>query len=348
MARPVRFEVEGGWYHVTARGVERRDIFRDDGDREGFLERVGGMAERFGVEVAAYALMGNHYHLMVRTPEANLSRAIQWLGGGYGMWFNRRHRRAGHLFGGRFKAVLIAGEGHLMEVSRYVHLNPVRLAARGLGKAARRRLAAGVGGAPGPGQVREWLAVLGGYRWSSYRAYAGREAGPEWLRCGLILGRVGHGPIAGRRAWYRRYVEEGVRHGLPPSPWREAVGSVVLGGAEILGRLLARHRGDRREQPGLKGLRRRPGFEQIRRAVEKAKGQRWTDFADRRGDWGRDLTLYLGRRDGGLKLRELGDAVGGADYATVSKALQRFERRLAREKVLQRAVAATRRRLDGQ
>lgn len=154
-----------------------------------FWERVGGMAERFGVEVAAHVLMSNHYHLMVRTPEANLSRAMQWLGGGYGVWFNRRHRRWGHLFGGRFKAIVIAEEEHLVEVSRYVHLNPVRVGARGLGGAAQRRLAAGAEPPPGEEQVREWLKCLRAYRWSSYRAYAGREGGPKWLRSQLIVQR---------------------------------------------------------------------------------------------------------------------------------------------------------------
>jgi len=110
-------------------------------DRHEFLSVLGRTVTIYGWKLYAFVLMGNHYHLQVETPEANLSRAIQWLGGGYGVWFNRRHRRSGHLFGGRFKAVLIADEGQLMEVSRYVHLNPGRVAGLGLGKEARRRLA---------------------------------------------------------------------------------------------------------------------------------------------------------------------------------------------------------------
>lgn len=341
----MRFEVEGGWYHVTGRGVERRAIFRGDGDRENFLGRVGGMSERFGVDVAAHVLMGNHYHLLVRTPEANLSRAIQWLGGGYGVWFNRRHRRSGHLFGGRFKAVLIADEGQLMEVSRYVHLNPVRVAGLGLGKEARRRLVAGLGDPPSEERVREWLGVLRGYRWSSYRAYVGAEGGPGWLRAGLVLGRAGGASGARRRDWYRRYVEEGVRHGLPECPWDDLVGSVVLGGQEELAKLMRGWRGDRREVAGAGGLRGRASFDEIRAVVAAIKDERWEAFADRRGDWGRDLALYLGREEGGMRLRELGEAVGGMDYSAVSVAIRRLCERMARDKVLRRTCEAARRRL---
>jgi len=302
------------------------------------------MSERFGVEVAAYVLMGNHYHLVVRTPEANLSRAIQWLGGGYGVWFNRRHRRWGHLFGGRFKAIVIGDEGHLVEVSRYVHLNPVRVGALGLGKGERRRLAVGAGRAPGEARVREWLACLRAYRWSSYRAWAGREGGPKWLRCGLILDRVGAGPAAKNRAWYRRHVEDALRRGLPECPWDALVGSVVLGGRDVLERLLSGWRGGR-EHSGARALRWRPGFAAIRAAVEAVRGGRWDAFVNRRGDWGRDMALYLGRIEGGLRLRELGEAAGGIDYGAVSMAIRRFEGRLASDRVLRRACAAVRRRL---
>ena len=98
-----------GWYHVTARGNERRAIFRDDRDRTRFVELLGELTERFGVRVHAYVLMDNHYHLLVSTPQGNLSAAMQWLGVSYSVWFNRRHGRAGHLFQGRFKAVVLEG-----------------------------------------------------------------------------------------------------------------------------------------------------------------------------------------------------------------------------------------------
>ena len=124
MARPLRINRVNGRYHVTARGNERKAIYRDDRDRSHFLELLSEMVERYGVQLHAYVLMDNHYHLLLQTPEANLSRAVQWLNVSYGVWFNRRHHRAGHLFQGRFKALVVEDDSGWQEVARYVHLNP--------------------------------------------------------------------------------------------------------------------------------------------------------------------------------------------------------------------------------
>jgi REP element-mobilizing transposase RayT len=126
MARPIRVEFAGAVYHVMARGNERREIFRDDTDRQRFVRTMGEMAERFGVLVHVYCLMPNHYHLLVETPRANLSRALGWLQVTYTVRFNRRWKRSGHLFQGRFKAQVVDVEGYARSLVRYVHLNPVR------------------------------------------------------------------------------------------------------------------------------------------------------------------------------------------------------------------------------
>lgn len=185
MARPLRLDLEGGWYHVTARGIERRAIYRDDRDRAHFLELIREAVGRFGLVVHAYVLMGNHYHLVAETPAANLSAAMQWVNVSYSVWFNRRRGRAGHVFQGRFKAVVAEPGAYAVELSRYVHLNPVRVKAFGLDKRAQERTRAGWGGAtPAADLVRERLQRLRRYRWSSYRAYVGLEAAP--LRVKLI------------------------------------------------------------------------------------------------------------------------------------------------------------------
>ncbi len=155
------------------------DLARRSGSA-GFLEIVEEFSERFRLSVHAYVLMENHYHLLLQTREANLSRAMQWLGVTYTGRFNRRHRRSGHLFQGRFHAVVME-EGAAAEVSRYVHLNPVRVGALRLGKAAQQRSRAGMIDKPDQDLVRQRLKRLGEYRWSSYRGYTGREAGPRWL-----------------------------------------------------------------------------------------------------------------------------------------------------------------------
>jgi len=126
MARPLRIEQEGGFYHVLNRGNARHAIFADDADREAFLARLGRCAERFEIDVFAYVLMGNHYHLLLRTRRANLSPAMQWLGVSYSAGYNRRHDRCGHLFQGRFKSFLIQEEAYLYRLLLYLHRNPLR------------------------------------------------------------------------------------------------------------------------------------------------------------------------------------------------------------------------------
>jgi REP element-mobilizing transposase RayT len=160
MARQLRLDFAGGVHHVTTRGNERRPIFRSDADRRMFLQLLGVATKRFHWIVAAYVLMTNHFHLLIETPEANLSRGMQWLAGAYAMWFNRRHGRSRHLFQGRFHSFLIDRDEYFAEVLRYVVLNPVRA---------------------------KMVAHPGEYRWSSYRATAGSEAAPEWLDTSAAL-----------------------------------------------------------------------------------------------------------------------------------------------------------------
>jgi REP element-mobilizing transposase RayT len=138
MARPLRIDLEGGWYHVINRGLERRRIFEAKADFDRFIRVLGELPARFGVLVHVYALMPNHYHLLVQTPEANLSRAIQWLNVCYRVWFNRNRQRVGPLFQGRFTARLVAPDGSHLQVSRYVHTT--RCVPGALGSARKSRL----------------------------------------------------------------------------------------------------------------------------------------------------------------------------------------------------------------
>ena len=154
MARPLRIQFPGALYHVTARGNERKAIVRDDKDRRSFRAHLGRGVSRFDWRLRAWCLMTTHYHLVVETPKPNLARGLQWLNSAYAQWFNRRHVRYGHLFGGRYAAVLVEEERHALEACRYVVLNPVR---------------AGICADPA-----DWP-------WSSYRASAGLEPPPPFL-----------------------------------------------------------------------------------------------------------------------------------------------------------------------
>jgi putative transposase len=333
MARALRIAWEGAWYHITARGNERGVIFLDDEDRRHLLGMLGRMSERYRILLHVYTLMDNHYHLVLETPEANLSAGMQWLNSGYGGWFNRRHRRTGHLFEGRFKGIIVEPERWGLEVSRYVHLNPIRIRPFALNKLTRRRNRGGVGQEEGLDLWDARIACLRDYPWSSYRAYIGLEKAPEWLHCETVLSWMG-GEKEERPQAYQCYVEEAAREGLQQTPWDQLQARVLLGSEQFRRHLEEHLHGNEKEQPSLAALRRRPDFAAVIGVVERTKGERWVDFSARYGDWGRDLVLTLAFRCVGLKLKELGVLAGGLDYVTVSAAIRRFEEKMEKDKHL--------------
>lgn len=206
MARPLRVEFDGAIYHLTSRGNAREDIFDDDGDRKVFLEVLGKVVNRFNWLCHAYCLMDNHYHLVIETPQANLSQGMRQLNGVYTQVYNRRHRTVGHLFQGRYKAILIQKESHLLEVCRYVVLNPVRA------KAAQR--------------VEQW-------KWSSYGGMAGLGKSPPWLAVDWVLSQFGKRRYPAARH-YRRFVREGIDR---PSIWEGVQAQVLLGEEKFVEKL---------------------------------------------------------------------------------------------------------------
>ncbi len=332
MARPLRIDVENGWYHVTARGQNRQAMYNEARDYTEFLSRLEELNNRYGLEVHAYVLMPNHYHLLVRTPRANLSEAMQWLNNGYGMWRNRRHGLTGHVFQGRFKSILVEGAGWLLELSRYLHFNPVAVKGLGWGKAEKAAERKGLRSAT-PEVIAARLEVLRRYRWSSYRAYAGYEAAPEWLYRQEVLKRVEGGGDG-----YRREVEDRLTQSQPEELWSKLRWGVVLGGAKYAESVRERARVVRETQ-GRSALRREIYWLEVVRAVERVKGERWSDFVDRYGDWGRELAFWVGRRRCGMTLQELGAEAGGADYSAVSESIRHFERHTLSKPAVQAARA---------
>lgn len=198
MSRPLRIEYTGAVYHVTSRGDARRAIFANDKDRVLFLEVFASIVSRFNWLCHAYCLMNNHYHLLIETPEGNLSRGMRQLNGVYTQSYNRRHRKPGHVFQGRYKAIVVEKESYLLELCRYVVLNPVR---------------AKVTAAPED------------YLWSSYRATAGFADLPEYLTRDWILSHFGKQRKAAQRH-YREFVRAGQGKG---KPWEHLKGQVYLG-----------------------------------------------------------------------------------------------------------------------
>jgi putative transposase len=326
VARPLRVQWEGCWYHVTSRGNERKPIYRDEEDRFHFLGLLSEMTERFRTRLHVYTLMDNHYHLLLETLEANLMQAMQWFNSNYSGWFNRRHHRSGHLLQARYKAIVVEPERWGLELSRYVHLNPIRVKGFDLDKPTQRRNRVGVGRELGAEEWKARIDYLRSYRWSSYRAYTGLEATPSWLTCGEILKGMGVGREAQQKA-YREYVESAAREGLEQIPWDQLQAQVALGEEEFLRRVEESSRGNEQEQPSARGLRKRVEFSEVIQVVEKMKGECWQQFVDRRGDWGRDMVLSLARQHCGMTLSELAEKIEAEKYSAIGKAIARFEER---------------------
>lgn len=198
MSRPLRLEFAGALYHVTSRGDRREDIFHDETDRQLWLGTLAQCCERYNWLVHAWCQMSNHYHLVIETAEGNLSRGMRQLNGLYTQSHNRRHNRVGHVFQGRYKAILVDRDSYLLELLRYVVLNPVR--ARMVRSA------------------RDWA-------WSSYRAMIGEEPSPSWLNCQWALSQFG-AQRARQIARYCEFVAQGVNG---PSVWDGLKRQVFLG-----------------------------------------------------------------------------------------------------------------------
>jgi len=207
MARQLRIEYPGAVYHVTSRGNAGHAIFADDGDRAAFLKVLQAVVGRFRWRCHAYCLMGNHYHLLIETPEPNLSRGMRQLNGVYTQAYNRRHGQAGHVMQGRFKAILVEKESYLVQLCRYIVRNPV---AAKLTK-----------------KVEDWP-------WSSFQATAGLVPAPTWLEIDWILGQFGETREAAQ-AHYQQFVAAGPKD---DRPWDELTGRIFLGGADFARKLM--------------------------------------------------------------------------------------------------------------
>lgn len=198
MSRPLRIEFAGALYHVTSRGDGQEDIYLDDSDRELFLEVLAEVSERFNWTPHAYCLMGNHYHLLLETPDGNLSKGMRQLNGVYTQRFNRKHKRVGHVFQGRYKAIIVQKQTYLLELARYIVLNPVR--ARMVRSA------------------KDWP-------WSSYRPTAGMADSPSWLKTDWILSSFSDKRTEAIDR-YKAFVAEGKNQ---PALWEQLKNQIYLG-----------------------------------------------------------------------------------------------------------------------
>lgn len=236
MARPLRIEYPGALYHVTSRGDRQEAIFDDDQDRTAFLNVLGEVISRFRWRCHAYCLMGNHYHLMMETPEGNLTKGMRQLNGVFTQWSNRRHKRSGHLFQGRYKAILVNRDSYFLELARYIVLNPVRAAM-----------------VKHPSQ----------WKWSSYGATSGRASAPAWLTTYDLLAEFGKRRAAGRRK-YQEFIAEGMGK---ESIWKDLQGQIYLGDDDFVEQMRGKL-GERKEDVNIPRIQQRgpaPKLSAVRR-----------------------------------------------------------------------------------
>ena len=283
MSRALRVEYPGAFYHVLNRGQRQESIVQDDKDRERFLVLLERMAGLFQVRIHSYCLMANHYHLIVETPAGHLSRAMHWLHVSYAGYYNRRHHCSGHVFQGRFKAILVDAGNYLEALSRYVHRNPVRA-----------HLAS-----------HPW-----DYPWSSCPCFVRAENVPPWLEVDRILGGFGRTKAVARRR-YAAYLSEADA----TNPLDDAVGGSVLGSESFLQwvkRTVLPRLGETQDVPDRDRLTERPSVDRI---VEKVAAcyEIPTEHVLSRGhkrNQARDVAIYLSRELTGLRCRESGRHFG--------------------------------------
>ena len=296
-------------------------IFIDKGESERFLDNLARAVERFAVVIHAFCLMPSHYHLLVQIKETNLSSAIQWLNVSYAAYFNKKHERKGHLFQGRFKAILVDGDQYIKELSRYIHLNPVR-----------------AGMVEKPHQ----------YPWSSYPYFIGCSECPDWLKTDWLLGCFVESKKAAEQV-YREFVE-GAQLDSIKNPHDDLVEGFLLGDSQFVEWIKERFLRGRKsdgEIPQLKHLLPRPSVEAVIAETCRTVGTREEDIR-RKGpkrNLGRDLAIYLARECTGLSCKELGAIFGGVSGAAITMKCKGVIGMLEADRKLKKSVDRVRKKI---
>lgn len=282
MARPLRIEYPGAVYHITSRGNARADIFINDIDRQLFLEVLTLVVEKYNWLCHAYCLMDNHYHLLIETPDPNLSLGMRQLNGLYTQRFNRQHGRVGHLFQGRYKSILVEKNEHLIELCRYIVLNPVSAAMVNTPKA---------------------------WTWSSYEATGYAVKPLVFLSVEWILGQFGKKKSEARKA-YRKFVADGMSRKVE-KPWNKLVGQIIFGGADFIADIQSRI-GEAKDIGEIPRTQRFPGRPPLKHLFSK---DNITDKADR------NKQIEMAHMQYGYTLKEIAEQLE-LHYTTISKVLK--------------------------
>ena len=310
MARPLRIEYPGAFYHVINRGNAGEDIFKSNRDRERFLEYLEAASERFSIRIHTYCLMTNHYHLLVETPESNLSRAVQWINVSYAVYFNIKRRRRGHLFQGRFKSLLVDAEEYLKHLSRYIHLNPVRA---------------------------KMVESASDYPWSSYPFFIGTSKMPKWLCGDWLLSQFGKN-LRQARQNYRAFVEESDPW-VMEDPGHSLVGGFILGSEDFINwvkQTFLSSEKETKEKPQLNALRFGVNIEDIVAATAEMFDAHSDEILvkGKKRNVPRDVAIYLSRKHSRRSGKELGQYFGKSSGAAIVVRSKAVVERMPKDKKL--------------
>ncbi len=311
MARQLRIQYPGAVYHITCRGNARQNIYQDNKDRKGFLEILQESQNIYSIKIFSYVLMSNHYHLLIETPKGNISDYMRHLNIRYTSHYNRRHKKVGHLFQGRFKSVLVDKDTYLTMLSRYIHLNPVKV------KSMRRM------------PYEEKKKYLRKYKWSSLSGYISKRKRQDFIDYDLVLEEYGGNNQEGRKA-YSFMIGMDISGDIDLKS--KIVGRSIMGSDDFIEKVLDRHLkkdSDSREQPSFRELQGLKTKEEIIRVVEEETGKGLEEIKKAKG-MDRAILMDLLYRAGGLRGTEIGSVLE-VDYSTVSQRRAKLRDRLKKD-----------------
>jgi len=317
MPRPLRIQFHDAWYHVMNRGAGRRLIFHSDEHRQLFLELLEEASQKFGLEIHAYCLMDNHYHLLLRTPLGNLSRVMRHINGIYTQRYNNLQKTDGPLFRGRYKAILVEEDSYLLMASRYIHLNPVDA---GIVKKAE------------------------DYKWSSYNAYIASEKKPDWLITDSIIEQISSRKSLTHISGYKAYVESTDLNEINTF-YSQKYTSPILGSDTFVTKMLSTIT-DEHKIASSSDVRRAiviPSIEEITREVgEYYQLTKSELLKSRRGqaNWPKQVALYICKEKYGYSLVKIANNFPPIGHITVGTAVHKCKQRLLEEPILLHKIEA--------
>jgi len=303
MARPLRIEYPGAYYHITSRGNERKAIFNNKSDRNSFLSYLKSANMRYEAIVHVYCLMDNHYHLLLETPKGNLSKIMHHINGAYTTLYNVKHKRSGHLFQGRYKAILIDADSYAGELSRYIHLNPVRA---------------------------RMVDMPEKYTWSSYQYYVGKKKKPVWLTIDFIHRYFKHKSLSVQENYVNFVLAK--LYGNNDNPLEKTVASTMLGDDNFVERITEKYLSNRKKDRDLPALRELKKIERIDLVYKEVK-----IHLEYNEPLSRKAALYICHQFSGKSLKEIGKHFGICESA-VTLASYRFKKALLKDRKMRKNI----------